>query len=91
MANKKGDLLENLFNAIEKRQIAEIEEEIANREMQACYALYFDRDNEELLKVIREHTAKEIELLMARAEADEAYDAYIAYLREEKGAAANEQ
>lgn len=53
------------------------------------YYCMFDRDNDEFLRLIREHTAKEIEMLMAREEANEAYNAYIECLRAEKGDAAN--
>jgi hypothetical protein len=94
MTNNKGQLLENLFNAIEKRQIAELEEEIANRDLETFKQMNYlaiDRDNEEFLRLIREHSAKEIEMLIARQDADEAYKAYIAVIHEERmEAAAND-
>jgi hypothetical protein len=90
MTNNKGQLLENLFNAIEKRQIAELEEEIANRDLETFKQMnycMFDRDNEEFLRLIREHAAKEVEMYIARQDADEAYKAYLACLSAEKEAA----
>lgn len=93
MKNNKGQLLENLFEAIERRQIAELEEEIAYRDLQAFKQMNYltiDRDNEEFLRLIREHSAKEIEMLIARQDVDEAYKAYLACLKAEKEAAAND-
>ena len=91
MKNNKGQLLENLFEAIEKRQIAELEEEIANRDLETFKQMNYlaiDRDNEEFLRLIREHSAKEIEMLIARQDADEAYKAYLACLKAERQEAA---
>ena len=91
MKHNKEQLLQNLFQAIEVRNIAEIEEEIANREMQAWKCLYFaEEDKKQYLELIRKHAEKEIELFNAKFAVDNAYDAYMACLYAEKAVAAND-
>ena len=90
MANKQ-QLLDNLFEAMEKKYSAELARDDASSELdrilQLRYVVYTDSD---VMYAIANRADAETDYLLAEYEADAAYDAYIKCLRAEKEANRNE-
>lgn len=88
MKNNKEKLLQDLFTAIEERQVAEVEEVIARRDLDKAIA---KGNKAEILAVVAVRIDKATNLAIAELRADEAYNAYMASIKvERQEAAANE-
>ena len=89
MTNKKQELLEKLFQAMEDKYSASVERDEASSELDRVLQLRYMYTDSEVMDYIAKRADAETNYLIAEYAADAAYNAYIAYLRKEREAAAN--
>ena len=85
--NTKEKLLQELFTAIELRQVAEMEEVYARSELDKAIA---KGNRAEILAMAAVRIDRATDLAIAEMRADETYKAYLACLNAEKEASRND-